>query len=346
MGCFKVHSTKNFTIINNCVFHDKTLSWKAKGILAQMLSLPEEWDYTEVGLAKLAKDGITSTRSALKELETAGYLVRSYIRESDGRVIDIVYDIYEVPTGADKTEPADAAMYSTDNKSVSINTNTAEEERTLDVFTEPESLISSVLPEAELPTLENPIPGEPILGFLKSDFLKSGFRTQSRTNIINNNSDKEQSSDDEPAGIDFDKWLSNINYESLVRDCSKSDTDEVLKIVRRLMNSKAEEIRIGNALYTNKQVKDKCKSLTYADLTKIINTVHDNSWRIKNRTPYIKAVIMSITDSNKRPVKCVRENKPRFEQRDYDYNSLEKALLAQNSRAEAADDPETALPVM
>ena len=70
MGKFKVHSSNNFTIINNSVFYNKELSWKAKGILAQMLSLPETWDYTEAGLARLSTDGLTSTRSALKELDT------------------------------------------------------------------------------------------------------------------------------------------------------------------------------------------------------------------------------------------------------------------------------------
>ena len=104
MGLFRVHSSRNFTIINNTVFHDAGLSWKAKGLLVQMLSLPEEWDYTEAGLAKLAKDGLTSTRSALKDLENARYLKRSYIRDTNGRVLDISYDIYETPIEPDPAE--------------------------------------------------------------------------------------------------------------------------------------------------------------------------------------------------------------------------------------------------
>ena len=48
MGTFRVHSTRDFTIINNNVFFNRDISWKAKGLLTQMLSLPDTWDYTEV----------------------------------------------------------------------------------------------------------------------------------------------------------------------------------------------------------------------------------------------------------------------------------------------------------
>ena len=82
--------------MSNYHFKDKRLSLKAKGLLSLMLSLPEEWDYSVVGLASLSSDGETSVRTAIKELEENHYLDRTPVREN-GRIIDWEYDIYEQP---------------------------------------------------------------------------------------------------------------------------------------------------------------------------------------------------------------------------------------------------------
>ena len=75
---------------------DVNLSFKAKGILSLMLSLPDDWDYSIAGLETFASDGSTATRSALKELEACGYLTRRAIREN-GKIKDWEYNIYEIP---------------------------------------------------------------------------------------------------------------------------------------------------------------------------------------------------------------------------------------------------------
>jgi hypothetical protein len=80
----------------NYHFYDKSLSWKAKGILSNMLSLPDDWDYSLAGLAALTSDGLAATRAAIKELEEHGYLVRKPIREN-GKFVDWEYLIYEKP---------------------------------------------------------------------------------------------------------------------------------------------------------------------------------------------------------------------------------------------------------
>lgn len=97
MAIFKIEKNKNFTTMSNYHFRDKTLSWKAKGILSTMLSLPDYWDYSLAGLTTLSTDGDTSTRSAIKELEEHGYLTRKPIRGNDGKITDWQYTIYERP---------------------------------------------------------------------------------------------------------------------------------------------------------------------------------------------------------------------------------------------------------
>ena len=85
----------NYTTLSNYHFRDKRLSWKAKGLLTTMLSLPDDWNYTIEGLASLSDDGVKATNSGLTELETYGYLVRRQLRDESGHFIAMEYTIYE-----------------------------------------------------------------------------------------------------------------------------------------------------------------------------------------------------------------------------------------------------------
>lgn len=96
MAVARTHHTKNYTCMSNYHFKDKSISLKAKGLLSLMLSLPDEWDYSIIGLASLSSDGETSVRTAVKELEEHKYLKRTPVREG-GRIVDWEYDIYEKP---------------------------------------------------------------------------------------------------------------------------------------------------------------------------------------------------------------------------------------------------------
>lgn len=96
MAVFRIEKNKNYTNMSNYHFYDKTLSWKAKGILSNMLSLPDDWDYSLAGLATLTSDGMSATRTAIKELEEHGYLIRRPIREN-GKIKDWEYVIFECP---------------------------------------------------------------------------------------------------------------------------------------------------------------------------------------------------------------------------------------------------------
>lgn len=96
MSVARVHHNKDYTCLSNFVFKDKSLSLKAKGLLCLMLSLPDEWNYSVSGLASLSSDGETSVRTAIKELENAGYVKREPVRQG-GKIVDWNYDIYEQP---------------------------------------------------------------------------------------------------------------------------------------------------------------------------------------------------------------------------------------------------------
>ena len=91
MAVFRIEKTRDYTVMSNHHLRNAGLSLKSKGLLSMMLSLPEDWNYTTRGLAKICKEGTDSIGSALKELERAGYIVRNRLRDSKGKIVDVEY---------------------------------------------------------------------------------------------------------------------------------------------------------------------------------------------------------------------------------------------------------------
>ena len=75
MSVFKTEKNKNYTVMSNYHLRDKNLSYKAKGLLSFMLSLPEDWDYSINGLVSISKEEVKGIRNILQELKRYGYLV-------------------------------------------------------------------------------------------------------------------------------------------------------------------------------------------------------------------------------------------------------------------------------
>lgn len=97
MAIFRVERTKDYTVMSNYHLRDTNLSLKGKGLLSMMLSLPEDWNYTTRGLAKICKEGVDAISGALRGLEAAGYIIRNRLRDKNGRISDTEYVIYEKP---------------------------------------------------------------------------------------------------------------------------------------------------------------------------------------------------------------------------------------------------------
>lgn len=97
MTVFHVAKNTNYTVMSNHHLRNRELSLKAKGLLSQMLSLPEKWDYTLQGLAYINREQIDAIRQTVHELEGAGYIVRTRERDSRGQLRGTEYTIYEEP---------------------------------------------------------------------------------------------------------------------------------------------------------------------------------------------------------------------------------------------------------
>lgn len=96
MAFLRKEHKENYTCISNDVFRSD-LSLKARGMLCTMLSLPDDWEFSENGLQAILKDGQTSVRSAIKELETAGFLSRTRERDESGRIGRCIWTVSDYP---------------------------------------------------------------------------------------------------------------------------------------------------------------------------------------------------------------------------------------------------------
>ncbi|HHT7271397.1 helix-turn-helix domain-containing protein [Bacillus thuringiensis] len=99
MGIFRVAKDTNYSIIHNTPLHDSNLSWRARGLLAYMLSLPDDWTFHISELSEHTKDSEKITASIVKELKEAGYLKRYPVQNSEtGKISRWETVVYEVPT--------------------------------------------------------------------------------------------------------------------------------------------------------------------------------------------------------------------------------------------------------
>ena len=101
MAVFRVERNRGYTVMSNHHLRNKELSLKAKGLLSQMLSLPEDWDYTLAGLSLINKESIDAIRTAIWELEKAGYRanrIRSFCAEPRGGCAMTLFPYGEKPS--------------------------------------------------------------------------------------------------------------------------------------------------------------------------------------------------------------------------------------------------------
>lgn len=96
MAVFRVNKNKDFVTMGKYHFKEKRMSLKAKGLLSEMLSLPDDWDYSVLGLTEINLESRNCINSILNELEEFGYLqrTRNYV---NGKIDSWTYDIYEKP---------------------------------------------------------------------------------------------------------------------------------------------------------------------------------------------------------------------------------------------------------
>ena len=302
---FRVVKNNNYTTLSNYHFKDKRLSWKGKGLLSNMLSLPENWNYPIEGLAKLSEDGVKATNSGLVELEKYGYLVRQQLRGENGHFGITCYTIYEQPVEqeTDPLQEQEKELNDYNNQPLCQNRQTAE----------------SIENTAFLP-----------LGPKRQTEKRlTGKGRQLNTNILNTKELNTYSSSSDDVQQAMQKNLI-LDEESKYRLRKRFEVDQIAKkysceldeAVFCQICKNAEFVRIMNARAMEqvcRSIMDKQKKEPIRMLPNLINTYLNN----------IMLGIKAAGDGSGIGPTTIRGHNAfnNFPQNQYDFNELEKEIL-------------------
>jgi len=264
MPVFRVSKNRDFTVIANSVFKDRKLSAKAKGILVEMLSLPENWDYTLKGLTTLFSDGIDSIRQGIKELEENGYIVRERKRDARGRLGGMEYVIYETP-----------------EKAV-------------------ENSVENSVPESTAPVDDTPVKDFPVQDESAEDKamlykeLNESRTKESSTHLSN----PYQSITEEAADVmGYDEAREtvkeNIEYCILSERYPVERLDEIVDIASEALCSKRSSFSLGKDTYPYALVKDRLLRLDSSHIEYILDCIDGNTTDIRNIKPYMLKTLLN-----------------------------------------------------
>ena len=277
MAVFRVERNTGYTVMSNHHLRNKELSLKAKGLLSQMLSLPEDWDYTLAGLSYINREKIDAIREAVRELERAGYIQRSRERDEKGRLRGTDYIIYEQPPNLDLPTLENPTLEN---------------------------------PTQEKPTLENPMQ-------LNKDIQKTDLpkKEKSNTDLSITHSIPIHSlnplpySEDEPCkerkGTEartqsaFDIYeeiiKDNIEYDILIQDphMDKDRLDEIVDLMLETVCTARKTIRIAGDDYPTELVKSKFMKLNSSHIQFVFDCMQENTSKIRNIKQYLRAVLFN-----------------------------------------------------
>lgn len=122
MPIYRVEKSNNFTTISNYPFRDSELSMKGRGLLATVLTLPDNWKFSIAGLVSILKENKTAIKTALKELQDKGYLTITKIpptKENGGKFL-YEYSFYEIPALKNRKNAKNQDTYSLGTETLSL----------------------------------------------------------------------------------------------------------------------------------------------------------------------------------------------------------------------------------
>ena len=290
MAVFRVERTTGYTVMSNHHLRNKELTLKAKGLLSQMLSLPENWDYTLAGLSYINRESIDAIRTAIWELEKAGYITRRQGRDEKGKMTAIEYTIYEQPQPPGLDYP---------------------------ILENP----TAANPILENPTTDNPTSENPTQ--INKDISRTNLPKKEKSNtdlsithsIPIHSGRLEQTPIPLPYGEDeaaepperkrterndayrvYEEIIKdNIAYDILLQDM-KFDHDrlnEIVDIILETLCTSRKKIRIAGDDYPAELVKSKFMKLNSEHIRFVLDCMQENTTKIRNIKQYLKAVLFN-----------------------------------------------------
>lgn len=278
MAVFRVERTRDYTVMSNYHLKDKRLSLKSKGLLSQMLSLPDDWDYTLSGLSVINRESKDAIRSALNELEAAGYIRRRQTTDASGKFSSNEYIIYERP---EEPEPS---------------------------LDKP----SSENPTTEKPMTEKPSSGNPTQLNTKKSNTKKSITDLSSTDSIPFHSlnplpfahgeaatppERKRTEAKSNSAVEIYREIikDNIEYDHLIQNCKidKDRLDEIVDLMLETVCTARKTIRIAGDDYPAELVKSKFLKLNSSHIEFVLDCMRENTTKVRNIKQYLKAVLFN-----------------------------------------------------
>ena len=270
MAIFRIERTRDYTVMSNHHLRNGKLSLKAKGLLSMMLSLPEDWNYTTRGLAAICKEGVDAIGGALRELETAGYIVRHQLRDRQGRISDTEYVIYEQPQPKNPDTPQpDTASPDTENpdmvkpdteKPAELNIEKSNTEKSITYGSSTDSIPFRETAAARPPE-------------------RKGRDAMSVTEIENYR----------------ELILENIEYDCLKQryPLYLDDLNEIVELLVETVCARRKTTRISGADFPHEIVRSRFLKLDSSHIEFVMDCLQKNTTQVRNMKQYLLAVLFN-----------------------------------------------------
>ncbi len=276
MAVFRVEKTRDYTVMANHHLKNKDLSLKSKGLLSQMLSLPEDWDYTLKGLSMINRESIDAIREAVRELERAGYIVRTRERNEYGHLKGTDYTIYEKPHLV--VDPSDEIKEP-------LSANPALEK-----------------PMLEKPILDNPVLEKPTLGNPTQLNTKKTNKDPLKTKGLSKypsipDPSREATIEKDEIGLDAhsikESIQEKIEYELIVKRYDKDRLDEIVDLMVETLCSKREYITVAGDDYPASLVKERLQRIDSTHIEYVFECLDKNTTFIRNIKKYLLTTLFN-----------------------------------------------------
>ena len=264
MAVFRVERNTGYTVMSNHHLRNKELSLKAKGLLSQMLSLPEDWDYTLAGLSYINREKIDAIREAVRELERAGYIQRSRERDEKGRLRGTDYIIYEQPPNLDLPTLENPMQL---NKDIQKTDLPKKEKSNTDLSNNHSIPILSPNP--------SPLREETAEPERKGTEAADAYSVYEE--IIKDN-------------IEYEHFIKHTDID---REC----LDEIVSLILETVCTKRKTIRIAGDDYPAELVKAKFMKLNSSHIEFVFDCMKENTTKIRNIKQYLKAVLFNAPNT-------------------------------------------------
>ena len=312
MAVSRVERTRDYTVMSNHHLKNRSLSLKAKGLLSVMLSLPDEWDYTLRGLAAISKEGVDAIREAIRELEDAGYIVRSRGRNEKGQLSGTEYVIYEHPqqkanapmldfTTQEKSVVADEAKgHSNAEKPLDSNTSGAApgSYETSDSSGKTPMWENLTL---ENPTLENPTLENPTQLNTKRSKTNSESKKQTSSSIHLSSPSLSLSAQTE-GGMEEDQVRKyrnqvkrNIDYFEISEDYAANleQLDEIVDLMVETLCSTRPTLSVAGDNLPASLVKERLLKINCMHIQYVMDSLKSNTTPVRNIKRYLLTVLFN-----------------------------------------------------